>query len=194
MRIFLLNLLFEEGKIIQLSSMLKLLHMGNKLKGMILLLKPYLEDHSSCLLMIILRIIKMLLIISLSEYTLVELNSRLFDEKISFLGSFVICWFFWWPFPWVVSFLVCLCLFWLGELAFATFFFLLCGNLFLVLPRLHLVCILFFLTQKGISAHLPSFKEMKVQSSWWPNWTRANGGKGGARVRGKGKRQKKRPL
>jgi hypothetical protein len=82
MNIFLLDLLFlEKGKIVQLSSMLKLPHMGNKLKGRILLLKPYLKDHSSRLLMTILKIINMLLIISLSKYTFVELSSRLFDEK-----------------------------------------------------------------------------------------------------------------
>jgi hypothetical protein len=93
----------------------------------------------------------------------------LLDEKISFLDSFVICWFFGWPFPWVASFLVYFFLLCLGELDPSTFFSILCGNFFLVLLRLWLVCILFFLTQKKISAHFLSSKEMKVQFSQWPN-------------------------
>jgi len=131
--------------------MLKLPHVGNKLKGRILLLKPCLENHFSHLQMIILTIIKMLFIITLSKYTFVKLNSKLFEETFFPLTSIPIRWFFWWPFPLAAFFVVCLCLFSLGELAFATLFSALCGSLFLALLGLWLVCIWFFLTQKGIS-------------------------------------------
>ncbi len=142
MRIFFLDLLLlQEGKIFQLSSMLKLPHVGNKLKGRILLLKPYLEDHSSRLQMIILGIIKMLFIIAFFEYTFVELCNKLFKKYIFFLTSIMIHSFFWWPFPWADFFFVYLCLLGLGELAFATLFSGLCGSLFLALPKLRIVCI-----------------------------------------------------
>jgi len=142
MRIFLLDLLLlEGGKIFQLNSMFKLPHMCNKLKGRILLLKPCLEDHFSRLQMIILRVIKMFLISSFSKYTFVKLNNRLFKETISFLGSIVRHWVFWWPFPWAIFFLVYFCLLGLSGLASATFFFTLCASLFLASPRLCLVFI-----------------------------------------------------
>jgi hypothetical protein len=62
--------------------MFKLLTWATNIKGRILLLKPCLEDHFSSLQMIILRVIKMLLISSLSEYMFVKLKSKLFEETI----------------------------------------------------------------------------------------------------------------
>jgi hypothetical protein len=143
LRILLLHLLLlEEGNTFQLSLMFKLSFMDNDLKEGMFLLKSFLEDHFSHIQSIIRKIMKMLLTISLFEYTFVEQNNKLFEKKKNLSSFLVMFLFLRWPFPWATFLcLVGLCLLSLGKLAHATLFSTLYGNLYSALHGLHCVCL-----------------------------------------------------